>query len=208
MPAINVVDGLITFRIIKMLVTPWTSTKAYHLGIIDADGNPLKKSDDLKTAEEQSAYTILDRLVFKLKRLLQGIPVISRNLTNFAAALWLVKECYRTNEEPENIAALYEQIANVSMQMEQRELLEFNKQHPSLLLHRAMLNEDGAAVGGGAPVGGDAPAGTGNIPANRVGGDKIAGFKPADVGRRKFVKKILRRRPPMGEPSNATSPLA
>jgi len=90
MPVTNIVDALITFRIIKMLVTSWTSTDAYKLGIIDKDGNPLKKSEELKTPQEEAAYTSLHRLVFKLKRILQKIPVVNRNLVNYAAALWLL----------------------------------------------------------------------------------------------------------------------
>jgi len=204
MPFINTVDGLITFRIIKMLVTPWSQTQAYHLGIIDADGNPLKKSEDLKTSQEQAAYTILDRLVFKIKRLLQNIPIVSRNLTNFAAALWLVKECYNNQKSPENLDESFEWAKTRTLDIEREELKAYMKEHPNFILHKAMMNEDGASAGG-APAGGEGPS-IGNI-ANNAGDNKIAGFA-GDAGRKtKLMKKVVRRKSP-GEPSNITSPLA
>lgn len=85
-------DIYLTYRFIRSLVTPFDKTKAFELGIIDADGNPLKKKRDLKTTEEKTAYTIYDRLVFKLKRLLGKIPGGKSRLASFAAALWLIKE--------------------------------------------------------------------------------------------------------------------
>lgn len=85
-------DIYLTYRFIRSLVTPFDKTKAFELGIIDADGNPLKKKRELKTTEEKTAYTIYDRLVFKLKRLLGKIPGGKSRLASFAAALWLIKE--------------------------------------------------------------------------------------------------------------------
>jgi hypothetical protein len=92
-------DIYLTYRFIRALVTPFNKTKAFELGIIDADGNPLKKKRDLKTTEEKTAYTIYDRLVFKLKRLLGKIPGGKTRLASFAAALWLIKEQVCQNEE-------------------------------------------------------------------------------------------------------------
>ena len=43
------VDYYLVFRFIKALVQPFTSTKAYKLGIIDDEGNILKKRKELKT---------------------------------------------------------------------------------------------------------------------------------------------------------------
>lgn len=206
MPLVNTVDAAITFRIIKGLVTPWTSTDAYRYGIIDRNGNPLKKVEDLKSSKEQAAYTMLDRLIFKLKRILQKIPMVNRNLVNFAAALWLIKECLIQNQEPKNISQLYEKIngSHTIIEKELQEIREYNATHPNLLLLKAILNEDGASAGG-APVGGQGPS-IGNI-ANNAGGGKIAGFA-GDAGRKPLLKKKPLRRGRPGEPSNITSPTA
>ena len=37
------IDLLITYRVIKMLVTPFENTEAYKLGIIDKNGKVLRK---------------------------------------------------------------------------------------------------------------------------------------------------------------------
>lgn len=81
-----------------MLVTSFDKTDAFKLGIIDADGNPLKKIKDLKTSQEKDAYDMLDRLVFSLKRLLAKLPGGSSKIASLAAAYWLVKESYETQE--------------------------------------------------------------------------------------------------------------
>ena len=85
-------DIYMTYRFIRSLVTPFEKTKAYEFGIIDKDGNPLKKKRDLTTREEKNSYTVYDRLVFKLKRLLGKIPGGRSRLASYAAALWLIKE--------------------------------------------------------------------------------------------------------------------
>ena len=71
MPAVNMVDTLIIFRILKKLVTPYEKWKAFDLGLIDDKGKSLKKA---KTSEEKSAMTLVDRMVLNMKRLLNKIP--------------------------------------------------------------------------------------------------------------------------------------
>lgn len=84
----------IVYSIIKKLVTPFTETDAYKLGIIDKDGNVLRRRRTLQTQQEKNAYTVLDTLVFKLKRMLEKIPGGRSRLASYAAALWLIKEAY------------------------------------------------------------------------------------------------------------------
>ena len=56
------IDALITFRFLKLLVTPFNKTKAYELGIIDERGKNLIKSRDLNNIEEDQ----------KVKEILNG----------------------------------------------------------------------------------------------------------------------------------------
>ena len=51
--ASRLVDTLITYRIVKLLVTPFEKQEAFKQGIIDKDGKVLKKNRDLKTANEK-----------------------------------------------------------------------------------------------------------------------------------------------------------
>lgn len=53
------VDLVITYRVVKLLVTPFEKQDAFKLGIIDKDGNVLKKYKTLQTRAEKKSYTIL-----------------------------------------------------------------------------------------------------------------------------------------------------
>ena len=84
------IDLLITYRVIKMLVTPWTSHDAYKYGIIDDNVKILRRMRDLKIAKEKDSYTILHRFVFNLKRLLGLLPGGKSKFASYAAALALL----------------------------------------------------------------------------------------------------------------------
>jgi len=83
------VDLVITYRVVKLLVTPFEKQEAFKFGIIDKDGNVLKKFKQLKREKERKAYTILHRFVFNLKRILKRVGLGSR-LGSFAVALGLL----------------------------------------------------------------------------------------------------------------------
>ena len=84
------IDLLITYRVIKMLVTPFEKTDAYKYGIIDKNGKVLRKNKTLTVAKEKDSYTILHRFVFNLKRLINLIPGGKSKLGTYAAALGLL----------------------------------------------------------------------------------------------------------------------
>jgi len=90
------VDVYYTFRFLRQLVTPWNETKAFKLGLIDADGKVLRKAT---TPDEKDAYTLFFRLVYNIKRLLNKVPLGSTKLASYAAALWLIKENTKMSEE-------------------------------------------------------------------------------------------------------------
>lgn len=84
------IDLLITYRVIKLLVTPWEKHDAYKLGIIDDKGKVIRKAKTLKTSEEKKSYTLLHRFVFNLKRLIGIVPGGKSKLGSYAAALGLL----------------------------------------------------------------------------------------------------------------------
>lgn len=94
------VDSIIAYRVLRLLVTPFSETEAFKLGIIDAKGKELKKMYQLNTVQERDAYTLLHRLVFRLKRIIEKIPIENKRLVSFAAALSLIKEKVEQNLEP------------------------------------------------------------------------------------------------------------
>jgi len=80
------VDLVITYRVVKLLVTPFEKQEAFKYGIIDKDGKVLRKFRTLKTTAEKKSYTILHRFVFNLKRILKRAG-LGGKLGTFAVAL-------------------------------------------------------------------------------------------------------------------------
>ena len=92
------IDLLITYRVIKLLVTSWEKQAAFKLGIIDEKGKVLRKSRTLKTRDEKNSYTILHRFIFNLKRMLQKVGLGSR-IASFGVALTLLIREGKFNDE-------------------------------------------------------------------------------------------------------------
>ena len=89
--AMNVVDTVIVFRILKMMTRKWEEMDAYKFGLIDDNGKRIK-SKKPKTSEEKNSFTLLHRLVFNLKRVLELLPFGRTRLASYAASLALLKE--------------------------------------------------------------------------------------------------------------------
>ena len=94
-----IVDLFLVYQFIKRLATPFTEWEAYKLGIIDENGNQLKKRKELRTVKERDAWGKCDVMISKLKKLLAKIPGGSTRIASYAAALWLIKEHNQHNAE-------------------------------------------------------------------------------------------------------------
>ena len=147
------IDSIITYRILSLLVTPFTDTDAYRLGIIDAKGKELKKMGQLNTVEERDSYTLLHRLVFRLKRIIEKIPIENKRLASFAAALSLIKEHTETNTEPLDLEFQYTKRLRTNL-TDELELLERYTKGKYIKTFK-QYNEElaGNAVGRGAIAG-------------------------------------------------------
>ena len=97
------IDAFITFRFLKLLVTPFNKTEAFKLGIIDERGKVLRKYKTLAKIEERNSYTILHRLVFNIKKLIEKLPGGKSRLASYAAALFLIKEHVREYQDSDGI---------------------------------------------------------------------------------------------------------
>ena len=107
------IDLFVTYRFIKLLVTPFDKTEAYKLGIIDAQGNrvmpPPKngvrqtKPEPLRTSEEKNAYTILHKLVFNIKKIFDKVPGLRTRLGTYAAALFLLKDTFKESVDDPDV---------------------------------------------------------------------------------------------------------
>ena len=107
------IDLFVTYRFIKLLVTPFEKTDAYKLGIIDGKGNriipgPIKgirqtKPVPLRTIEEKNAYTILHKLVFNIKKIFGKVPGLRTKLGTYAAALFLLKDTFKESVDDPDV---------------------------------------------------------------------------------------------------------
>ena len=107
------IDLFVTYRFIKLLVTPFEKTPAYKLGIIDKDGNRIMPPpiagirqtvpDKLRTSEEKNAYTVLHKLVFNIKKLFGKVPGLRTKLGTYAAALFLLKDTFKESVDDPDV---------------------------------------------------------------------------------------------------------
>ena len=105
------IDLFVTYRFIKLLVTPFDKTPAYKLGIIDKDGQRVMEKTvsrgmqptQLKTDEEKSAYTVLHKLVFNIKKIFGKVPGLRTKLGTYAAALFLLKDTFKEHVEDPDV---------------------------------------------------------------------------------------------------------
>ena len=99
------IDLFVTYRFIKLLVTPFDKTEAFKLGIIDEKGNRIMpspvagvrqtKPEPLRTSDEKNSYTILHKLVFNIKKIFGKVPGLRTKLGTYAAALFLLKDTFK-----------------------------------------------------------------------------------------------------------------
>jgi hypothetical protein len=158
------IDTAITYRILRLLVTPWKKQKAYAYGIIDEHGNPLRKYSQL-TQEEKNCYTILVRLVFRLKRIIEKVPVGNKQFLSYAAALALLKESAELEHEPIDFELMFFEVRE--MEGLDVTLVEafINDELPMKTFMQFCEDGDGGGVSGSGP----SPAGAGPLATNTTG---------------------------------------
>tara|TARA_Y100000356_G_scaffold68460_1_gene56183 strand:+ start:408 stop:995 length:588 start_codon:yes stop_codon:yes gene_type:complete len=95
------IDLFVTYRFIKLLVTPFNKTDAFKNGVIDKDGYRLDK--ELNTIDEKNSYTILHKLVFNIKKIFGKVPGLRTKLGTYAAALFLLKDTFKEHVEDPDV---------------------------------------------------------------------------------------------------------
>jgi len=145
------IDFLITYRVVKLMVTPFEKQEAYKFGIIDDKGKVLRKYKTLKLEKERRSYTLLHRFVFNLKRILGKVGLGSR-LGSFAVALALmIKEDkkyaeHKTLIEQTLIKYLKEENLYNDMLNEVREIPEIDAEPYMVCFGMSIYEKDGELV--------------------------------------------------------------
>lgn len=86
------IDLFLTYQFLRRLSTPFKEWDAYKLGIIDKEGNVIRKSSTFTKPEEVSAWGYFDRMVANLKKLIEKFPGGKMRIASYAAALLLLRE--------------------------------------------------------------------------------------------------------------------
>ena len=94
------IDLFVTYRFVKLLVTPFEKQEAYKLGVIDKNGNRILQPGTnvptiLNTIAEKNSYTVLHKLVFNIKKIFAKVPGLRTKLGSYAAALFLLKDTFK-----------------------------------------------------------------------------------------------------------------
>ena len=103
------IDLFVTYRFLKLLTTPFEKQEAFKLGIIDKDGNRIKKEKstlpavELTTVELKNAYTILHKLVFNIKKIFAKVPGLRTKVGTYAAALFLLKDTFKESVDDPDV---------------------------------------------------------------------------------------------------------
>jgi hypothetical protein len=126
------VDLFITYKFVKLLVTPWKKTDAFNAGVIDDKGKLLVKVAD-QTSAQKKTYTIFERLVFNIKRILEKVPFGKSRIASYAAALYLLKE--ETNMAEEDILKVLEDMGHNTS-------IDINEEYKELQEGQHILNHD------------------------------------------------------------------
>ena len=126
------VELFITYKFIRLLVTPWKKTEAFDEGVIDANGKLLVKVAN-QTNVQKKTYTLFHRLVFNIKRILEKIPFGKSKIASYAAALFLLKE--ETNMEEEDILKVLEDLGYDTS-------LDLNEEFKEIHIGQHILNHD------------------------------------------------------------------
>ena len=181
----NLVDSIIIFRILKKLTTPWEKTKAFQTGLIDKQGKILVKKKD-RTSEQKAAFTLLDRLVFNMKRLIAKVPGGKTQIGSYVAALALIKEYVEKEANEETAKVLVEK-------MEEQEIIPRIKHDLSNIegFLDAFEEEFMREMNSGAGIGGAFDGAQSNAAANATG---MAAPTGRSSKKRKGIEKVLQRR--------------
>lgn len=143
-----IVDLFLVYSFIKRLATPFEEWDAFKLGIIDKDGNILRKRKDFTKVAERDAFGTYDLMILKLKKMLAKVPGGQSRIASYAAALWLIKEQQNIEENGELMTEEY-------LESKFNQYLDYTTESLDVNKKFEMMMEDGIAnaVGGGAIAG-------------------------------------------------------
>lgn len=113
MPLLRGPDFFYSLRFLRLLTMPWEKTSAYKEGIIDKNGQKLKKPE---TSNEKAAYNTFHKLVFNIRRLLSKVPFGKSVVARYGTALYLIKDNLQLSDK--DIAKVLKEVTGVDITQE------------------------------------------------------------------------------------------
>lgn len=130
----KLVDSYLVYQLVSRLIRPFDKWPAFQHGIIDKNGNVLKRRSTL-SAMEQQHWGYFDILVANIKKMIGKLPGGKSRLANFAAAVYLMKEHKHYDED------------------EIEQLTEACRQHLMMLSEEGAVNNVGQGAIAGVGIG-------------------------------------------------------
>lgn len=107
-------DRIYAYRVMQLLLKPFTETKAYDLGIIDAKGKELRPATD----KEQGSYSRLHKMAFQVKQIIDDLPSGKQRLRKIATAMGLLRPTGVPKMYQEDVENSYLKFLDVIMEMD------------------------------------------------------------------------------------------
>lgn len=141
----KITDMYLAQQFIKRILKPFEEWEGFEAGLIDKDGNLLKKRP-MMDKEEKEKFGRVDQIIAIIKQILKKVPNSNIKIATAAAAVLLLKEYHNQSLDVDNIEeALDNEYVSTKMYSDMR-MVE-SEEEP--------LDEDAAvnAVGGGSIAG-------------------------------------------------------
>ena len=180
----GLVDVAISYSFIRDMTVSFDKTDSFKLGIIDKDGNFLKKKDQLETSAEKKAYpNKLTVLAWNIKKILSKIAIGRSTLGSFVSALYLLIEELNNEAGYNMITEKLYQMMRESYPNDRETFINelFESQFLSLPQNQYLIEDAGMVV-----------------PTNNVGGGMIKGAAPGEdppirVKKKKKIYELMGR---------------
>lgn len=104
---IKTMDNIYAQRLMFILLKPFEQQKAFKLGLIDKEGKELREPSN---EDEELAYTLLHKVCFELKKIMNKLPGNEHRLKQVALALQILNRKNIPSEYMKNITEDYKDL--------------------------------------------------------------------------------------------------
>jgi len=118
-----IVDTFLVYQFIKKLITPFNQMSAYERGLIDQDGNFLKKRKYF-SSDDKKVLGLFDIMIINLKKLIAKIPGGNTRIATIAAALMLLRSDPKKLREETIVNEMFELEEKLHATIRELELME------------------------------------------------------------------------------------